>query len=211
VRSFPYAESEPFFRALFGARLSPDAVRDAIAALADVGPEATPLLVEVARGAREPALRATAVDAIAFMAEPGDAALGLAELPARERAPDVRAGLYRVLAQHAGALPPDRVAEVLLATAITERDEAARLEACALLAALLRAHGDARVREPFERVMVPWLAREALRGASRPARLRAVETLALAGGAPAGVALTELATAREPEVADAAKVALARR
>jgi len=211
VRSIPFEESEAFFRALLGSRLSPDSVRDAIAALADSGPEATPLLVEVAGRAREPALRATAVDAIAFMPDPGAAPLGLVALPARERSAEVRASLYRLLAQHAGALPAESAGATLLPTALAERDAATRLEACALLAALLRAHSDARLREPFERVMVPWLAREAVGGASRPARLRAVAALGLAGGEPAGEALARLAAAREPEVADAARTALASR
>src|SRR5262249_10906320 len=67
VRGIPFSESEPFFRALLGAPTSQDAKRDAIAALADSGAEAVSLLVEVAGRAPDAALRATAVDAIAFM------------------------------------------------------------------------------------------------------------------------------------------------
>jgi len=211
VRAIPFAESEPFFRALLGAQLSQDAKRDAIAALADSGVDATPLLVEVAGRSRDPALRATAVDAIAFMPDPGAAPVALIELPARERAPEVRASLYRVLAQHAGSLAEAPGTDALLQTALAERDPAVRLEASALLARLLRAHGDAKLRERFERALVPWLAHEASRGSGRAARLRAVEILALAGGAPADTALGELAASRETEIADAARRALASR
>jgi len=211
VRGIPFSDSEPFFRALLGAPISQDAKREAIAALADSSTEAASLLVEVASRAPDPALRATAVDAIAFMPDAGEAPIALATLPAHERAPEVRASLYRVLTHYAGALPPGPGSDALLRSVLAERDPAVRLEGCALVAELVRAHDDAKARESFERVLVPWLAREAVRGASRPARLRAVAALGLAGGAPAAEALAKLADSREPEVADAARTALASR
>ena len=211
VRAIPFAESEPLFRALLDAPLSQDVKRDAIAALGDSSADATSLLIEIAGRARDATLRATAVDAIAFMPEPGAAPVALIELPARETAPEVRASLYRVLAQHASVLGPTLAADALLPTVLAEREPAVQLEGYGLVAQILRADGDARLREPFERIMVPWLAREAERGASRPARLSAVEALASPGGAPAAEALGRLAEARDPEVADAARRALAGR
>jgi hypothetical protein len=211
VRTIPFAESEALFRALLDAPLSQDAKRDAIAALGDSSEDATPLLVEIAGRDRDPALRATAVDAIAFMPDPGAAPLALVELPARERAPEVRASLYRVLARNASALAPTLAAAALLPTILGERDPIVRLEGYGLVAQILSVDDDAKLREPFDRIMVPWLAREAERGASRPARLRAVETLGLPGGVPAAQALAKLADAREPEVADAARRALSPR
>ena len=208
VREIPFAQTEAFFRALLSSAVPLEVKSDAVAALGDSSPDAGSLLVELAAGAADPALRAAAVDAVVFMAEPGAIPAALLEQLPREPDPGVRASLYRVLAGSGRVLAPSIDPAETLRAVLAEREPATRLEGYRYVAVLLRAEGHPALAGPFDDAMVPWLEREAERGATRNARRGAVEALGLAPTARAAEALRRLASGPDPEVAAAARVAL---
>jgi hypothetical protein len=208
VREIPFAQTEAFFRALLASGVPFEVKSDAVAALGDSSPDAGSLLVELAAGAADPALRAAAVDAVVFMPEPGAIPAALLERLPREPDPEVRASLYRVLAGSSRVLATSVDPAETLRTVLAEREPATRLEGYRYVAVLLRAEGDPTLADPFDHSMVPWLEREAERGATRNARRSAVEALGLAPTARAAEALRRLASGPDPEVAEAAGAAL---
>lgn len=205
-----FASVEPFFRELLAAPgVDPERRLDAVEVLEEAGLEARPLLLETAAGAEDPALRSAAVDALVGAEDP-DVVRGLVDLLPEEPDPQVRADLYAALAFDAEAAA-DTLEPGALLTRVTEEPAApARLEGARLVAWLLAEPGGDALAPGFDRSLVPWLEDQARAGASRHARLTAVDALAVGATPGARDALHRLARGDDDAVARVADRALAR-
>jgi HEAT repeat protein len=207
--SLPYPTVDRFFRRILDdPDLSPELKVVALEALGESTPEAASLLLEYARRAPEPELRAAAIHGAAALDGAEGTRPAFVRLLDAERSPEVRAELYRALASDGAdayrGTRPTRLMQRILA----EDDERARLEGSRLVASMLRAHSDPRLSAPFDESIVPWLREEALEGRERYTRRIAIYTLRLAGTPASIAALRDLASSDRPDTAQAAEDAL---
>lgn len=199
-------ESADLFRSLLADPGLPRARKlDALAAIAEGSRGADDLLLEVAHGAGDEQLRETAIESLARVDEPSGFAASLGALLASEPSADVRAAVYRTLAARADPSMAPEDLDALLPPALVEQAPVARREAYRMVAVLSRRDPDPRIARIFDESMVPWLQREAERGATSHARRASLGALGTADTPAARAALLDLTHADDDEIAAAAQ------
>lgn len=183
----------------------------AVDALASSGPGATSDLLELARVADAPDVRAAAAAALGLSVEPGarDSSAALLDQLASEPEASVRSALYGTLAFHARSARTRADPRSVGALALAESDPAVTLQAYRFVGSLLRAGNEPELAQSFDDSMAPWLRENAQRAGSVQERRLSIDALLLAGTPGATRALESLAHSSDAALSSQAARALA--